>query len=183
MTYAGEGLLQYARADLGRPGCYISGARTAERCHDFSGFEQLEPLFDHLEDMKNVEMLMWGINQGDAVRVGQELKNKVAALNGPANLDPVTKTTKTCRYVEAAFLWRVKTTATPVLVSVVALHRSRLLHRQPGGHHALEPAPHPPGLDVKELRNLHGVACGEERVEPRRNGHGPARPAAAPWAP
>jgi hypothetical protein len=29
------------------------------------------------------------------------------------------------------------------------LHHSRLLHRQPGGHHGLEPVLHPPGLDVK----------------------------------
>jgi hypothetical protein len=36
-------------------------------------------------------------------------KDKVDALNWPRNLDPVTKTSKTCRYVEAAFLWRVKT--------------------------------------------------------------------------
>ncbi len=47
-------------------------------------------------------------------------------------------------------------------------HRSRLLHRQPGGHHAANHALHPIGLDV---RNLHGVASGEVRVEPRRNGH------------
>jgi hypothetical protein len=43
-------------------------------------------------------------------RVDQELKDKVDALNWPMNLDPVTKTTKACRYVEAGFLWREKTT-------------------------------------------------------------------------
>jgi hypothetical protein len=50
-------------------------------------------------------MLIWGINQGDEVRVEASLKAKVDALN-----NPVSKTSKTCRYVEAAFLWRVKTT-------------------------------------------------------------------------
>ncbi len=42
--------------------------------------------------------------------VDPELKAKVDALNNPKNLVPGTNTTKTCRYVEAAFLWRVKTT-------------------------------------------------------------------------
>jgi hypothetical protein len=60
--------------------------------------------------MKNVEMLLWSMNQGDPVRVDPELKAKVDALNNPMNLVPGTQTTKTCRYVEAAFLWRVKTT-------------------------------------------------------------------------
>jgi hypothetical protein len=50
------------------------------------------------------------MNQGDAVSVDPELKAKVDALNNPMNLVPGTLTTKTCRYVEAAFLWRVKTT-------------------------------------------------------------------------
>jgi hypothetical protein len=42
--------------------------------------------------------------------VDQELKDKVDALNIHTNLVPGTNTVKTCRYVEAAFLWRVKTT-------------------------------------------------------------------------
>jgi hypothetical protein len=83
------------------------------------GYEQLEPLFDHLADGKNVEMLLWGMNQGDAVRVDQELKD---ALNWPMNLDPVTKTTKTCRYVEAAFLWRVETTTSSTTSSTTDPH-------------------------------------------------------------
>ncbi len=68
MTYVGEGRLQYAGkrsplADLGRPGAYVKGARTAEKHNDFSNdFKQLEPLFDHLTEGKNVELLVWAIN-------------------------------------------------------------------------------------------------------------------------
>ncbi len=40
------------------------------------------------------------------MRVDPELKAKVDALKWRTDLDPKTKTTKTCRYVEAAFLWR-----------------------------------------------------------------------------
>jgi hypothetical protein len=64
----------------------------------------------YLEDMKNVELLIWAMNQDDPVRVDPELKAKVDALNWPPNLVPGTNTVKTCRYVEAAFLWRDKTT-------------------------------------------------------------------------
>ncbi len=88
----------------------LRGRRRAEGGKGFDGFEQLEPLFDHLEDMKNVEMLLWCINQSDAVRVDPALKAKVDALEWPTNLVPGTNTTKTCRYVEAAFLWAVETT-------------------------------------------------------------------------
>jgi hypothetical protein len=41
---------------------------------------------------------------------------------------------------------------------------------------------HPPGLDVKVLRNLHGVASGEERVQPRRHGHQAAQETTRPRA-
>ncbi len=57
MTYAGEGLLQYAGRDVGRPEEYEKAARRAEDGEGFDGFEQLVPLFNHLEDMKNVELL------------------------------------------------------------------------------------------------------------------------------
>jgi hypothetical protein len=112
VTYAGEGLLQYAghRHDVGRPEEYEKAARRAERGEGFDSYRQLVPLFDHLEDSKNVELLIWAMNQDDPVRVDPELKAKVDALNNPKNLVPGTNTTKTCRYVEAAFLWRVKTT-------------------------------------------------------------------------
>jgi hypothetical protein len=48
---------------------------------------------DHLEDRKNVGMLLWAMNQDDPVRVDPELKAKVDALNNPMNLDPGTTTT------------------------------------------------------------------------------------------
>jgi hypothetical protein len=46
----------------------------------------LVPLFTQLEDMKNVELLIWTMNQDDPVRVDPELKAKVDALNNPTNL-------------------------------------------------------------------------------------------------
>jgi hypothetical protein len=55
-------------------------------------------------------MLLWAMNQDDPASVDPELKAKVDALNNPKNLVSGTQTTKTCRYVEAAFLWRVETT-------------------------------------------------------------------------
>ncbi len=70
----------------------------------------LVPLFDQFEDMKSVEWLIWAMNQDDPVRVDPELKAKVDALKWRPDLVPGTDKVKTCRYVEAAFLWRVKTT-------------------------------------------------------------------------
>ncbi len=63
-----------------------------------AGVKQLVPLFDHLENKQNLEMLLWCINQSDAVRVDQDLKDKIDALNWPPNLVPgPTQTTKSCR--------------------------------------------------------------------------------------
>jgi hypothetical protein len=55
---------------------YVGGFEGAE-LGDFEGFRQLRPLFDHLADGKNVELLIWGINQDDPVRVDPELKDKL----------------------------------------------------------------------------------------------------------
>ncbi len=49
------------------------GFQRAEGGKGFDGFRQLEPLFDHLTAGKNVELLIWGMNQDDPVRVDQEL--------------------------------------------------------------------------------------------------------------
>jgi hypothetical protein len=51
-----------------------------------------------------------GHEPGRRGEVDQALKNKVNALKWPGNLVPGTKTTETCRHVEAAFLWAVETT-------------------------------------------------------------------------
>ncbi len=79
------------------------GFEKAEREEDFKDFEQLRPLFKHLKSNSNnkVEMLLWGVNQGEAVNIAPKLKAKVDART--------TTKTKTCHYVEVAFLQRVKT--------------------------------------------------------------------------
>jgi hypothetical protein len=69
VTYAGEGRLQYAGRDVGRPESYVDAVRRAEDGEGFHGYPQLVPLFNHLEDMENVELLIWAMNQDDPVSV------------------------------------------------------------------------------------------------------------------
>jgi hypothetical protein len=118
--------------------------------------------------------------------VAPELKAKVDALNNATDLDPVTKTTKTCRYVEAAFLWRVKTTRHRTRIFLRRARRVAAVpkHHQPGvsRHHQYQCGSHihmhMSGQMEPHAGKLHGaerLRIGQRRVQRRDAGLQPKR--------